>query len=132
MVADEELAPGAKHGVTFETVTIDVPVYLSYLYAQVVSKGATVCRASVQHINQVLEGAFGPAPDGLIVCAGLGARTLGGVEDQTVYPIRGQTVLVHAPWIRFGRTISSSDLGGGADEVWTYIIPRRSGNVGDA
>jgi hypothetical protein len=129
ILANEELVPETKHGVAFETVTIDVPVYLPYLYARVLAKGGAVCRASVQHINQVLEGAFCSAPDGLVVCAGLGARTLGGVEDQNVYPIRGQTVLVHAPWVRFGRTSSGTDLGG-VDEIWTYIIPRRSGNVG--
>lgn len=64
----------------------------------------------------------------MIVCAGLGARTLGGVEDENVYPIRGQTVLVRAPWIRFGRTMS----GNGEEAVWTYIIPRRSGDVSSA
>jgi glycine/D-amino acid oxidase-like deaminating enzyme len=63
-------------------------------------------------------------PAAVIVCAGIGARFLGGVEDTTVYPVRGQTVLLRAPWITFGRTISS------IDGTWTYIIPRRNGDVG--
>jgi len=86
----------------------------------------------VQHISQVIDGAFSttndsPAaakPDAIFVCAGIGARTLGGVEDKDVFPIRGQTVLVRAPWIRFGKTFTDEENG-----AWTYIIPRRSGDV---
>ena len=62
-------------------------------------------------------------PDALLVCPGLGARTLGGVNDTRMFPIRGQTLLIRAPWVRFGRTISSKD------GLWTYIIPRKSGDV---
>ena len=125
--------PGAVEGVQFTTVTIDVPVYLNYLLARFLGRGGRVVRAAIQHISQAIEGAFAPSagphanrsPAAVIVCAGLGARTLGGVEDKDVYPIRGQTVLVRAPWVRFGRTMS----GNGEDSVWTYIIPRRSGDV---
>ncbi|KAF8321060.1 uncharacterized protein EI90DRAFT_3020460 [Cantharellus anzutake] len=54
----------------------------------------------------------------------LGAATIKGIEDPDVYPIRGQTVLVRTPWVRFGRTLSEP----GVDGIWTYIIPRRSGD----
>jgi len=91
-------------------------------------------RGHVQHIDQVLEAGSTPfkdytsadssacPPDAVVVCVGLGARFLGGVEDKTVYPVRGQTVILHAPWVRSGYTFE------GAGE-WTYIIPRRSGDV---
>lgn len=93
--------------------------------------GGSVVRGTVQHLSQLVEREAGilaggkllSAPAAVVVCVGLGARTLGGVEDKDVYPIRGQTVLLKAPWIRFGRTISSRD------GLWTYIIPRRSGEV---
>ena len=86
--------------------------------------GGKVVRASVQHISQLLDGGFGTSTPGVVVvCAGIGARGLGGVEDQTVFPIRGQTILERAPWIKFCRTCSS------LDGIWTYIIPRRSGGV---
>ena len=62
--------------------------------------------------------------DAIVVCAGLGARTLGGVEDKDVFPVRGQVVMIRAPWIKFGRTASHAASG-----LWTYIIPRRSGDV---
>ena len=63
--------------------------------------------------------------DGLIICAGLGARTLGGVEDRDMYPVRGQTVLLRAPWVTKGRSfvVESGSK--------TYIIPRLGGTVSD-
>jgi glycine/D-amino acid oxidase-like deaminating enzyme len=98
-----------------------------------IGSGGTVIRGAVQHINQVLEGGphiFSSAgrkhaapPDALIVCTGIGTRFLGGVEDQDVRPVRGQTVLIRAPWITFGKTTTSEN-----GEL-TYIIPRRGGDV---
>ncbi|KNZ81608.1 D-amino-acid oxidase [Termitomyces sp. J132] len=123
---------GAVHGIAFSTVTIDTPVYLEYLMSRFLNNGGTVIRGNVQHIDQLVEGgehvidggSEGPvSPDAIVVCVGLGARTLSGVDDQDVYPIRGQTVLLRAPWIRFGRTLSSMN------GTWTYIIPRKSGDV---
>ena len=113
-------------------MTIDVPIYLNYLFSRFVAKGGKLIRGSVQHINQIIEGGAslfaggtgGKPPDAVVVCVGLGARSLGGVEDKDVYPIRGQTVIVRAPWVRFGRTISLDDKG-----AVTYIIPRRSSDV---
>lgn len=88
-------------------------------------------RGNVQHISQVIEcgatvlsGHGEPSQaDGVVVCAGLGARMLGGVEDKNMYPIRGQTVLLRAPWIRYGRTMVEKN------GLRTYTIPRKSGDV---
>ncbi|CAE6332378.1 unnamed protein product [Rhizoctonia solani] len=119
-----ELTQGADSGMAFNTVTIDTPVYLPYLLSTFLGKGGGVVRAKVMHVSQVAQGAFTSAkPDAIVVCAGLGARSLGGVEDKDVYPIRGQVVLIRAPWVKFGRTKSETD------GTWTYIIPRRSGDV---
>lgn len=108
---------------SFTTVSIDTPVYLPYLLSRFLARGGNLVRSSLQHISQVLEGALTPfKPDALVTCVGIGARFLGGIEDKDIYPIRGQTVLIRAPWMKFGRTIN------GKDEV-TYIIPRRSGDV---
>ena len=125
--------PEAVSAISFSTLNINTPAYLPYLLARFLSLGGRIVRASVQHISQVLEGgveAFtggkskvGPV-DALVVCVGLGARTLGGVEDKDVYPIRGQTVLLQAPWIEGGRSLVVES---GSK---TYIIPRRGGTVG--
>lgn len=64
-----------------------------------------------------------PFIDAIVVCAGLGARSLGGVEDKDVYPVRGQLVLIRAPWVKSGCTKSY------ANDTWTYVMPRRSGDV---
>ncbi|KAG9090320.1 hypothetical protein FRC07_012137, partial [Ceratobasidium sp. 392] len=59
----------------------------------------------------------------ILVCPGIGARSLGGVEDQDVYPIRGQCILIRAPWVEFGCTQSN------INQTWTYAIPRPGGDV---
>jgi len=124
---DSLLSPIFKTGLQFTTITIDTPNYLGWLYETFTSSGGKYVRAAVQHIQQIVGGAFVPAqpapPDAVVVCAGLGARTLGGVEDRAVHPIRGQTVLIRAPWVKFGKTASC------LDGRWTYVIPRSSGNV---
>jgi hypothetical protein len=97
------------------------------------ASGGQIVRANVQHIQQVVEGGVAvflgatPKPgsvDAIVNCTGLGARSLGGVEDKDVYPQRGQTVIVHAPWVKEGRSLVSHE------GSRTYIIPRRGGNVG--
>jgi glycine/D-amino acid oxidase-like deaminating enzyme len=136
----QEIQPAS--GEVFSTVSFDTPVYLTYLSTRFLSKGGRIVRGSVQHISEIAEsGVFSflsheekkhiiSKPDGvkppaaIVVCAGLGARFLGGVEDKDVYPIRGQTVLVNAPWIKHGKTLSDLD----ANE-WTYMIPRKSGMI---
>ncbi|KAG8868896.1 hypothetical protein FRB98_003161 [Tulasnella sp. 332] len=128
ILSPSELPLDAKHGVSFITLSIEPDAYLAYLYKRFLSGGGATVRARVQHINQVIDGAFtadrsmSSGPDVVFVCPGIGARSLGGVEDLSVYPIRGQTVLIKAPWIDFGRTyIPHPDK--------TYIVPRKSGVV---
>ncbi|KAJ7151015.1 D-amino-acid oxidase [Mycena filopes] len=103
------LPADCAQGISFSTLTIDSPIYLNYLLSRFLAAGGhRKCLSP---------------PSAVVVCVGLGARALGGVEDKDVYPIRGQTVLLRAPWIKFGRAISSRT------GLWTYIIPRRSGDI---
>ncbi|KAF8970431.1 D-amino-acid oxidase [Flammula alnicola] len=128
------LVPNSVAGITFDSVNTDSPIFLNYLLSNFLASGGSILRASVLHIDQVVDGgpgAFddrdipsGPPPDAIVVCLGLGARFLGGVEDKNVYPVRGQTVLLRAPWIK-----SCMSLSGGPSKIWTYVIPRRSGDV---
>ncbi|KAG1738705.1 hypothetical protein EDB19DRAFT_879613 [Suillus lakei] len=37
---------------------------------------------------------------------GIGARALRDVEDKDVFPIRRQTLLLRAPWVKFGRSMT--------------------------
>jgi len=127
------LISGALTGISFTTLTIDTPAYLNYLLSRFLARGGRIVRGTVQHVSQIVEGgpnifAHGRASrdpvHALVVCSGLGARTLGGVEDKDVYPVRGQVVLIRAPWVKFGKTASHLEQG-----LWTYVIPRRNGDV---
>ena len=130
-IPQNDLPPGVAHGYQMTTITIDTPKYLLYLASRFTGSGGRLLRGSIQHIQQVVdcgENLFSKEitptpPDAVVVCTGLGSRFLGGVEDKDVYPIRGQTVLIKAPWIKFGLARLE------ADETLTYIIPRSSGDV---
>ncbi|KAJ7234450.1 hypothetical protein C8J57DRAFT_1195332 [Mycena rebaudengoi] len=126
-----DLIPGAVFGINFTAISFDPPVYLDYLHERFLDCGGKLVRASVQHIKQVVEGGAAvfeglpPAPPAaVIVCAGLGARTLGGVEDKSVTSVRGQTVVLHAPWVGFGATSRKIE-----NEFISYVIPRHNGNI---
>ncbi|KAF9527454.1 D-amino-acid oxidase [Crepidotus variabilis] len=134
-----DLPIGAEDGYSFDALTIDVPVYLNFLLSRLLEKGGTIVRGRVQHISQVLEAGTYPfkdhsrlvgrnepivPPHAVFVCLGLGARFLGGLEDHDMYPARGQTVILRAPWIKSGMAFH----GDGANR-WAYVIPRRSGDV---
>ncbi|PCH44726.1 D-amino-acid oxidase [Wolfiporia cocos MD-104 SS10] len=130
---ENELIANAKTGISFTTLTFDSPKYVNYLLSRFLAHGGTIVRGAVQHISQVIEGGpdiftrgrASPRPvDALVVCPGLGARTLGGVDDKEMYPVRGQTVLIRAPWVKFGKTASHN-----ADGLWTFVIPRRNGEI---
>ncbi|KAF6744833.1 hypothetical protein DFP72DRAFT_857010 [Ephemerocybe angulata] len=84
-------------GEFFYTITIDVPAYLPYLLSHFLFAGGRILRGSVLHLSQIAEngvyaflspderssGTVKPEPPaGIVVCVGLGARWLGGVEDE--------------------------------------------------
>ncbi|KAI0724836.1 hypothetical protein C8Q72DRAFT_786608 [Fomitopsis betulina] len=129
---EESLHPRSKCGYVFDTYTIDTTPYLNYLLARFLSSGGTIVRASVQHVNQIIEGGIeafslgqpSQCPvDALVVCAGLAARMLGGVEDKDMHAMRGQRVVVRAPWIDKAMGLEESSAKD------TYLIPRKNGNV---
>ena len=183
-----QLPPSAITGCTFQTLSIDTPIYLNWLFTRFIGLGGRTVRGHVQHLGQITEGGIGifgdhytakavarygihtlglsghptpsPSPvpqdhrgqiptpaelvhhsadkiherrksgkvDAVVVCTGLWTRTLGGVEDSTVYPLRGQTVMIRAPWVRSGITESGGKDAKG-EEIVTYVIPRRSSDV---
>lgn len=83
---------------------------------------------TITHINEAFDGS-----DIVVNCTGINARFLGGVEDKSVYPTRGQTVLVRAPHITHTITVGSDDADASKEtsveksEKFTYLIPRSSG-----
>nr|ALM22243.1 D-amino acid oxidase [Phyllozyma linderae] len=110
------LPEGCTAGLSFTTIALDTPNYLPWLAQRFRAAGGTVVRRELGKLSDAPLDEF----DAVVNCSGLGALTL--VGDDSMYPIRGQTVLVRAPWIRSGITRSGSDN-------WTYIIPRKQGDV---
>lgn len=61
----------------------------------------------------------------IVNCTGLSAGKLGGVEDKSMVPARGQTVLVRNEAIGI---VGGSGTDDGDDEA-CYVIPRAAGMV---
>lgn len=105
----------------FLLVTLSAPKYLEWLTKVARDElGIKLERGNFASIQQVAEKY--PDARAIINCTGLGSRYLQDVKDQTVYPVRGQTVLVHAPHIK-------TQMYREGPTVYTYIIPRPDGNV---
>ncbi|CAG8659144.1 7639_t:CDS:2, partial [Dentiscutata heterogama] len=127
----EELPVDVEFGITYKTITINPPKYLSYLLKRFYSLGGITKRTSLSHIKE----AIFHNTDVVVNCSGLGSRTLGGVQDKDIYPASGQTVLVQLPvghvnWT-FGRYAAGRTEGDmhRKNEIITYVIPRDNGEV---
>ncbi|CAO3609222.1 unnamed protein product [Mucor hiemalis] len=116
----DQLIPGAAYGYTFQTFTATVPTYLQWLVKTLKELGGRLERGSFESLNQAIE--HYKEADTIVNCSGLGSYYLTDVKDHTMYPIRGQTVLVRAPHIKTQHYIDGHDS-------WTYIIPRDDGTV---
>lgn len=91
----DELPKGVSSGCEFTSICINTGVYLSWLVGQCARLGVVLKRGSVSHITQLKNMHHtGADADIIINASGLGARSLGGVEDREMLPIRGQIVLV--------------------------------------
>lgn len=103
---------------------INSPVYLKWLENQFKKLGGEIIQQSLSHVDEIFD-FFPPkskASAVVINCTGLGAKFLGGVNDDALFPTRGQVVVVKAPHIK--RTMTHIGT-----EGMTYIIPRSDGTV---
>ncbi|KAG2156548.1 uncharacterized protein EDB93DRAFT_1238862 [Suillus bovinus] len=118
MLAPSDVPEPFKAGVAFDTVSVNPVEYLPWLQSELISRGVTFERRYVRKLDE-LKSLVGT--DGILVNASsLGSRSIIGVEDTTLYPIRGQTILVHAPGLQECLIV---ELETGSEEP-TYIIPR--------
>ncbi|CAO3624450.1 unnamed protein product [Cunninghamella blakesleeana] len=102
-----------KVGHKYKTVLINSPYYLNWLLKQFTLKGGKIQRKELKDIHEV----FNHDVDAVVNCTALGSLKLGGVEDNKLFPVRGQTVIVRGDHIK--KTITCIDGQG-----ITYIIPR--------
>jgi D-amino-acid oxidase len=67
----EELPEGISNGVTFDTITIDTPAYLRYLFKQFQDNGGKLVRRKLKRLSSAID--EGEPPLGVFNCSGLGA-----------------------------------------------------------
>ncbi|KAH9837235.1 nucleotide-binding domain-containing protein [Rhodofomes roseus] len=116
-----EVPAGLQGGIAFKTFSINPELYLPWLQSELLARGVEFVRRKVHSLG---EAAALAGPNSVLVNAtGIGARSLIGVEDADVHPIRGQTIIVHAPGLK---EFVSLPLGAGNPGEATYIIPRPS------
>lgn len=131
---DETPPQGAVFGVKYQSVCINVPQYLVYLYTRVTELGARIIKSTVD-VSSGLDGAVrdakrivlssDPSLDkssifALVNATGLSARHILEPEEAAkLYPIRGQTILVKG---EANRARTYTDFGAGEDIA--YVIPR--------
>jgi D-amino-acid oxidase len=103
---------------------MNTAIYLPWLLGQSAKNGVAVKRAILSHIDEAksLHHTGKPA-DVIINCTGLLASKLGGVMDSSVYPGRGQIVLVRNDT---GVMFTMSGTDDGPDEA-LYIMQRAVG-----
>ncbi|KAJ7484478.1 D-amino-acid oxidase [Mycena latifolia] len=138
-ISASELPEGVADGGKFTTICMDVPNYLPYLMERFFQAGGLAFRTTVSSLSSLISvkdrpafEAFPPTstgsppfsePAAVINCTGLGALSLGDVLDTDVYPTRGETILIRAPWVHHSMTyfFKNGDF--------SYIIPRKSGDI---
>jgi len=102
--------------VTFTTVSLNPEFYLPWLKSELDARGVEFIRKHVASLEEATK--YG---DVVINASGLGAKSLIGVEDLQVFPIRGQGIIVRCPGLKtFSSIVDSKTPPGEA----TYIISR--------
>lgn len=120
----ERLGTQYSNGHAFTSVCINTAIYLPWLASQCLLKGVVFKRANLKHVRDA-SGIHhtGQKADLVVNCTGLSSLKLGGVEDQNMMPIRGQTVLVRN---EANIMCSSSGTDDGEEEV-CYLMQRAAG-----
>ena len=98
-----------NHVLAFGTYTVDCKIYLPWLLKQFVQNKGIVERRRVENLSEL--GSY----DIVVNCTGLGARTLMG--DSSLHPVRGDSVIVKAPWVKEFQFLLRRDS-------VTYVFPR--------
>lgn len=127
-----EIPSGFDFGATFQSVCINVPLYLQWLVGQCLRRGIVFQRQQLACLDDAWT-APGISSRAIVVnCTGLGAASLRGVQDNRVVPVRGQILLVRNELTDSGSTvepapmIATSGSDDGPDEL-CYIMQRTAG-----
>lgn len=120
-----DLGPGIDHATAFTSVCINTAIYLPWLVSQCLKNGVVFKRAVFKHITEAASTGIhlSSRVDLVVNCTGLGSARLGGVEDKSVVPARGQIVVVRND---AGKMMDISGTDDGADEA-CYVMTRAAG-----
>ena len=109
---------------TFTSVCINTAVYLPWLVGQCRKNGTVFKRGVLKHITEAADAHHsGQKADLVINCTGLSSKKLGGVNDGTLHPGRGQIVVVRNDP---GAMVSISGCDEAHDEL-VYMMTRAAG-----
>lgn len=97
-----------KYGSSFQTVITQPKMFMPWLMRQFKENGGTVEFHTVTRLEE-LAGAYNI----VVNCSGLGSQNL--IPDPVMYPVKGQLVMVRAPWIKTFLYCDAEDP--------TYFIP---------
>ncbi|KAH8425439.1 FAD-dependent oxidoreductase [Aspergillus melleus] len=123
-IPSDQLAPGVDNASTFTSVCINTAVYLPWLVGQCRKNGTVFKRGVLKHITEAADAHHsGQKADLVINCTGLSSKKLGGVNDDTLHPGRGQIVVVRNDP---GAMVSISGCDDAHDEL-VYMMTRAAG-----
>ncbi|KAF2482918.1 hypothetical protein BDY17DRAFT_138259 [Neohortaea acidophila] len=123
-VPRHQLPPGFTSGTSATTISFNPTLYLPWLASQCLAQNCTLSRALITHITAAASLHHSGSPADVVVnCTGLSSLTLGGIEDENLFPARGQSVLVRS---EPGYIVSSSGTDEGESES-ANIITRAGG-----
>lgn len=115
--APDELPAGCAQALRGRLPLIDMPAHLRYLEERLRAAGGSVERRTVDALEE-------PAAQAPVVvnCSGLAAREL--VPDASVFPVRGQLVVVENPGIEEWLVSAAGDAAG-----TSYLFPQPFGLI---
>lgn len=103
---------------------LNIAIYLPWLFSQCLKNGVKFKRANISHISEAAKLHHSVAVAKVVInCTGIGSAKLGGVEDSSLVPARGQIVLVRN---EAGPMIATSGTDHGKEEL-CYMMQRAAG-----
>ncbi|KAI9045270.1 FAD-dependent oxidoreductase [Aspergillus affinis] len=123
-IPSDQLAPGVDNTFIYTSVCINTAVYLPWLVGQCRQNGTVFKRGVLKHIAEAADAHHsGQKADLVINCTGLSSKKLGGVNDDTLHPARGQIVVVrNDPGAMF-----AGSAGDDAPDEGVYMMKRAAG-----
>ena len=96
---------------SYSTLIMPCDKYLSWQLEQFKTKGGRVVQRRVKSLQEI-DGQY----DIIVNCTGLGSKEL--ANDNQMYPVRGQGIIVKAPWIKHAFIFEEGN------NTITYVLPR--------